>query len=71
MGCMVIKFKWWFTDSYLCLMLCWCLMNVACRVCCMNVFFDKLMGLCYGTLFFNHDVMVCIWFNMKFSYVEC
>jgi len=26
----------------------------------MNVLFDKLMGLCYGTLFSMHDVIVCI-----------
>jgi len=26
----------------------------------MNVLFDKLMGLCYETLFHMHDVMVCI-----------
>jgi len=26
----------------------------------LNVLFDKLTGLCYGTLFFKHDVLVCI-----------
>ena len=26
----------------------------------MNVLFDKLMGLCYGTIFFKHDVTVYI-----------
>jgi len=25
----------------------------------MNVLFDKLIGLCYGTLFPMHDVVVC------------
>jgi len=51
---------WWFEDSYLRVMLCWCLMNVTCRVCCLNVLFGKLMGFCYETLFPMIDVMVCI-----------
>ena len=34
-------------------------MNVTHWICCMNVLFDKLIGLCYGTLFPMHDVVVC------------
>jgi len=33
-------------------------MNVTRWVRCKNVLFDKLMGLCYGTLFPMHDVVV-------------
>jgi len=35
-------------------------MNVICWVRCINVLFDKLMGLCYGTLFPMHDAVVSI-----------
>jgi len=31
----------------------------------MNILFDKLMGLCYGTLFPMHNVMVCIFVGNK------
>jgi len=35
-------------------------MNLTRLVHCMNALFDKLMGLCYGTYFPMHDVMVYI-----------
>jgi len=35
-------------------------MNVISWVCCVNVLFNNVISLCYGTLFPMHDVIVCI-----------
>ena len=54
---MVMELKWWLDTIAVVVYIGLEIIN---RVHCTNVLFDKLMGLCYGTLFSMHDVMVCI-----------
>jgi len=56
-SCMVMELKWWLDTIAVVVYIGLEIIN---RVHCTNVLFDKLMGLCYGTLFSMHDVMVCI-----------
>ena len=68
MGCMVMELKWLFENNYLSVILYCVWMNVTRWVHCMNVLFDKLMGLCYGlfpcmmwwwVLCWQYEILMC------------